>query len=133
MEITQLKINSEKSADGVWVDLDETTKILVARIGNPKYNKVFTSLSARDKQMIAANTLSDTTASKIMNENIANNIILDWVGLTNDGKKWPCTLENKMEILTNEDYIQLREIIMTSANNFELFRADVQKEDEKKS
>jgi len=64
---------------------------------------------------------------KVMIEIVAKSILLDWVGLIEDGgKAIPCSFENRVQVLTKYD--EIFSLVLECAADASLFREDDEEE-----
>jgi hypothetical protein len=121
--------NKTDEIEGKWNDIGDGIQILVARIGNPEYQKEFQRISKPHKRALRRGSLNDEVAERLLIKVMAKNILLDWKGLEEDGVVVPYSYDNAIRILT--EYKDLRDYVSDIANEMESFRADEDEEAEK--
>ena len=121
--------NKVAEIEGKWNDIGDGIKLLVARIGNPEYQKEFQRISKPHKRALRRGSLNDEVAERLLIKVMAKNILLDWKGLEEDGVVVPYSYDNAIRILT--EYKDLRDYVSDIANEMESFRADEDEEAEK--
>lgn len=119
MKLSDFATNKELEVNGVWHDLGDKTRVLVARAGNKKYTEALRSrmekyqnrLARRDKTM-------EPIAEKILTECMAKYILLGWENLEDENKKIiPYSVEKAIEILSDEKYKDFRDLIELLSND----------------
>ena len=121
--------NKTDEIEGKWNDIGDGIQILVARIGNPEYQKEFQRISKPHKRALRRGSLNDEVAERLLTKVMAKNILLDWEGLEEDGVAVPYSYENAIRILT--EYKDLRDYVSDIANEMESFKAEEDEEAEK--
>jgi len=111
--------DTNKETDGIWQDFGDGIEMKVARIGNPKYQKLFQKLSKPHRKAIRRGTLKEDVAEKLMIECTAETILLDWRGIELDGKALPYSKDNAIMILT--EFKDLKEYVNDFANEMEAY------------
>ena len=121
--------DQDKEVNGVWEDFGEGCRILIARAGNKKYDKLFQRLVKPHRKAMRMGTLSDEVAEGIFIRTIAETIVLDWEGLEEDGVPVPYSVENAIRILT--EYEDLKKQIQEISDSIETYRLEVLEDSEK--
>lgn len=120
--------DSQKEIDGVWRDdIVAGSEFLIARIGNPNYQKRFNALSKPYRRAIKKGTLEEEVAEKLLIRCMAETILLGWKNVEVYGKKVNYSVENAVELLTK--FKDLREEINDVANAMEIYKQEEQHED----
>ena len=121
--------NKVAEIEGKWNDIGDGIELLVARIGNPEYQKEFQRISKPHKRALRRGSLNDEVAERLLTKVMAKNILLDWEGLEEDGVAVPYNYDNAVRILT--EYKDLRDYVSDIANEMESFKAEEDEEAEK--
>lgn len=116
----QFNVDTSLEEKGVWIQMDEETKVLIARNGNAKYREVMTRRTAPFKAAIRNNILPEKTAEKILIEAMADAILLGWEGMKENGAEIPYTRDKAVEMLTK--YKEFRDFISETASQVELYK-----------
>jgi len=124
MDLKQIAINPKKEKDGVWVDLDEETQLLIGRLNSPQYNRTAERLRKPYRRQIENGSLSDKKKSQIAAELYTKTILLDWKGLKINGKVINYSEKVCKEILANDEYQPFFSIVSGFAADEELFRQE---------
>ena len=121
--------NKNAEIEGIWQDIGDGVSLLIARIGNPQYQKEFQKIAKPHRRALRRGTLSDEVAEKLLIKAMAKNILLDWKGLEEDGEPIPYSYENAVRILT--EYKDLRDYVSDMANEIDAFKLEDDEEAEK--
>jgi len=122
LDINEFKTDRQLEEEGVWVPVDGAgAKIKVARINNPRYKKYFQRITKPYRRQIRSGNLSEDLAEKLLVDALANTILLDWEGLTKGGKKFPYTVDNARQLLSESP--DFRDLVSDAAGEMESFRA----------
>jgi len=121
--------NKESEIEGIWNDMGDGIEVLVARIGNPEYQKAFQAISKPHRRAIRRGTLNDEVAEKLLVKAMAKTILLDWKGIEEDGAPIPYSYENAMRILM--EYKDFRDYVSDIANEMEGYKDEEDEESEK--
>ena len=90
--------------EGVWFEIAEGVKFLMARAGgaNKKYNRVFQSLMKPHMRAYRNGTLDDAVSNKIMRQAFAKGVLLDWEGVQDEsGNTLEFSYDNAMKLFTD--------------------------------
>lgn len=123
MKISSLAVDKKKEEEGVWSDIGEGAKILVARSGNSKYQECL-RLSIRPHQnRLRRNSLPDDVLENLTINAMSRHILLDWSGILDDQNE-PIThsIEMAKDLLT--DYPEFREIVSSASSDFESYKLE---------
>lgn len=121
--------DEQKEIEGVWIEIGENAELLIARAGNPKYNKLLEKLQKPHRAAIARDRLPINVARKMIIEVLAETVLLDWKNIEYDGHL-EYSKENALMLLTKlKDF---RELVSDLAREEANFRA-VQEEDDIKN
>jgi len=116
--------NKKLEVEGVWVELDPASSVLIARLGNKNYRETVKDLTGPYRLQIQNGTLPDHLNEKIAIEALATDVLLDWNGIEVNGKSVPYSKEKAIELLT--DMPDFREVIARMASNIELFQQKIE-------
>ncbi len=103
---------------GVWVEIDEKSKIKVARLGNLKFREFSRKLQNNAK--IATKYKIDDFNQNDLVKLLANTILLDWEGIELNGEVLPYSIENAIKILT--EFKDFTNLVVELANQMETFK-----------
>ncbi len=124
MELNNIRLDLKKQSEGTWIDVDGTTQVLIARMNNPKFKRMFEKLAAPYRSAIKRNFTDDDIAEDIMTKVIAKTILLGWKGLTRDGKEVVYSVKEAELILSTPELATFKDLVIESANDEENFRAE---------
>ena len=122
MDLAEVKVDRKTQNEGVWVAHDMTTSFLIARMGNPKFKTRFNSLMAPHQRKYEAGKLDMEMQGQIMARAVSETILLDWKGLTLDGKEIKYSKEKAFEILSDATAEEFLALILEYAQDNERFR-----------
>jgi len=129
MEIVkQFAVDKEKESSGVWVPIGENARLKIARANNPNFKRLFRKLIAPYTAAIRTNSLPDDVDDEIMIKAIAETILVDWDGITENGAPVPYSVEKAIEYLKHEPF---RDMVTTFSRDLELFKQAQDEETEK--
>ena len=122
MKVSRFKTNAAKEQNGVWVDIGEGAKLLVARVNNSHYRSVLLRRSKPVAAQMRTGTLPEDKARAILEQCYADAILLDWEGLEDDdGNALEYSKEQALELLRMKDFF---EMVENFAMNAELYREE---------
>lgn len=133
MDLSVFETDKDLEVSGVWVDLDkgDGSALLIARIGNTRFNTAVRERMRPYRRMIQSGKMSEDTQEEILTEVMAETILLDWKNIKLNGKtlkyspKQACDLMRKLP--------DFRELVTEIANSMDTFRKEEVEEDEKNS
>lgn len=131
MDFAKLKSDPIREQEGAWIELGDGAAILVARMGNPAYEKCLRRLRRPLQSAIRAKTVTDDQILKIVIRASAEFILLDWRGMFEDGKPLAYSVDVAERILT--EVKDFREMVYGFAADAEIYRQEETEEDAKKS
>ena len=132
MEFNNYKVDSAKSEDGVWMEHDGA-QFLIARFGNIKFVNYLEKLRRPYERVISNGTISNDKLTEIGCRAIAKYILLDWKGLTVNGKEVPYSEDKAFELLIMPNAEEFRNLISNLSQDVEQYREDSVSKLEKKS
>lgn len=131
MKFSEFGIDQGKATDGVWHDIDETTAVKVARLGNKKFQRRAEALRKPYQFQIDNKTIDDGLLEKITTQAIAETIVVDWKGFEDeDGNAVPYSPEAAFEYLMK--YEEFKRHVLNWATNTATYK-DKQAEDDEKN
>tara|TARA_Y100001938_G_scaffold150167_2_gene239913 strand:- start:1973 stop:2419 length:447 start_codon:yes stop_codon:yes gene_type:complete len=114
--------DSDAEAEGQWIEWSEGTRLKIARLGNPNYNRLLQAKMKPVRHLRDRGTLPDAESSRILCEVIAETIITDWEGVEYEGKELSYSRENALMLLT--ELKDFREDVITVATEQSVFRSE---------
>lgn len=106
--------------EGKWFDFGDGARMLIARIGNDKYKKVFAEKTKPYAVQMRTNTLSENIAERLICESMAAAILLDWEDVYEEDKPLPYNYQNAVRVLTRLP--EFRKTVYALADDIENFR-----------
>ena len=128
---SKFKTNEDKERDGVWVSLDGEGRIRIARTNNPLYREAMLRKMNRYKMAAKSKVIPDDAWLDIVNELIAETILVDWEGITEKGEPLSYSVENAKRVLT--ELKDFREMVLSIADNMDNFKEELDEGTEKNS
>ena len=128
---SKFKTNEDKERDGVWVSLDGEGSIRIARTNNPLYREAMLRKMNRYKMAAKSKVIPDDAWLDIVNELIAETILVDWEGITEKGEPLSYSVENAKRVLT--ELKDFREMVLSIADNMDNFKEELDEGTEKNS
>lgn len=125
------KTDELKEREGIWEDLGEGAKVLIARIGNKNYTEAYRKVPKGVRRMIERGALMDSKVDDLICELIAATILLDWKEIEMSGKVVKYSPENAKKLLL--ELPEFREFIWEIANDFQRFHDEGTDADAKNS
>ena len=125
------KFGTDKKAEseGRWVSIGENGRLLLARIGNPKFDQLQRELLEPYKTEIRAGTFSVEKRNELFRQAVSRTILLGWEGIKYNGEELPYSPEKAFEILMALP--DFAELVVRLANDLETFRAGAVEESKK--
>ncbi len=118
----------EKSElEGIWEDVGEGAKVLVARVGNKQYTERFKRLGKGLQRQLDRGTMPEDKQAAILISILADTILLDWEGFADEGKTLPYSKENAKAML--KKYPDFRQFVWDIANDSENYRVKDREDD----
>lgn len=120
----QFQTDEQAEVEGVWIPLDATAKIKVARLGNARHQ-------AATKRLLApyvtagmrVTDIPDDQYNDVSREAMAEAILLDWDGIVNDrNEPVPYSKAEGLAALKMKDFYKLVERLAGSMENFRVAR-----------
>ena len=123
MKITQFRTDPKKEQEGVWIDIGDGGRLLIARLGNRKYQ-------ARQRELIKPHVRAVRTGSlpiekqlEILLRNYSENVLMGWEGIQDEaGVDVPYSPEKAYEYLT--ELRDFRDMVTEFASEQALYRAE---------
>jgi hypothetical protein len=109
--------------DGVWIQLGENARILIARLNNPAYDKLRKRLT-RPFANFRGGTIPEEDALRIFRQCMSETIILDWDGIALGGKPLPYSKANALKLLT--EYKDFADFVAGQAANIQNFQDETE-------
>ena len=126
------KTDKAKEQDGAWFPLDEHSKLLIARLNNPRYQAAIQKKANRYKVAAKVKAIPEDVWEDLMNEVIAETILLDWTGITDKGEPLSYSVDNAKRMLS--EYPDFRNtIVLATAGEMDNFKEELDENTEKNS
>ena len=97
--------DEQAEINGVWRDLGDGAKVLIARAGNQAFKDLTAKLYEQNKETLDADTPEARALNKkLMSAVLARTILLGWQGITEDGQTVPYSHDKAEEYLNFTDF-----------------------------
>ncbi len=126
-KLSEFKQDTGKAESGVWVcGVMGNIDVKIARFNNPAFVKMFQKLT---KQYRNLKTISDDVSKDIVNQCIANTVLLGWRNIqAEDGSDVPYSVEAAVALLADPENIEFYRVVTDLSNEAEVFRKEVVEE-----
>lgn len=124
MDIKKTRTNKEREENGVWVDFDDETSLLIARYMNPHHKKFSKKAMSPLKRQMRANTLPDKTYDAIEVKGMANHVLLDWKGMKDNGKKLAYSVKEAERLLGDPALDWFADFVREVSQDISLYREE---------
>lgn len=122
--------NEQLEEKGVWHEIGEGAKVLVARNGNKNHTEELKRLMAPYRRQIQLGKLPDEVYKKISIEAMARTILLDWSGFEDDtGKELKYSFEAASDLLTRLN--DFRNVITSFSDEMDAYQQVAEEDAEK--
>ena len=113
-DLDQQFFDPEMSEHGVWIDFYSGSRLKLTSVENKKYKATLARLGKRYRlQLDSSNEDSFELVNKITCEALANHVLLDWEGITINGKDTPYSPKVGQEALMKSQ--KLRDFVQEQA------------------
>ena len=114
--------DKQKELEGTWEEVGGGARILIARVGNPNFAKAFRQLPRSVRRLLDMGSLPESQGEDLLADLMANSIILNWDGFSDEGKALPYNKANVKKMLIK--YPDFREFIWQLASDRQLFQEE---------
>lgn len=121
-------IDQEKATGGVWFPVADG-HVLIARMNNPNFKKILRKKTELFQVRMAKSNLTDEENETILNEVMAEAIVLDWKNFTDGGKKVPYSSGAALKLLTK--YEEFRSFVAENSQRMDVFKTQSDQSTEK--
>lgn len=133
MDLAKFRTDKSLEDEGVWNSIGGDARIKLARIGNRRYRDALQARLKPHRRAIRAGTLPEEVTEALMTEVIAETVIQDWKNVELNGEPVPFSPQAALDILSDPEMKDLRDMIVELASDMELYRARDLEEAEKNS
>lgn len=131
MDLNQYAFDEDLAENGRVVHLDKTSSLTICRWGNKKFLAMFSELmkpygNARSQQFNRLE-MDGSEQSEIMLQVVAKTVLVDWEGMTDDGKKLKYSPENAIRMFRKYDSF-LGDVVKVAQEDAN-FKSDVMEEE----
>jgi hypothetical protein len=120
MDIGEVIADESLQETGIWIPYRDGAEFLIAYSGRKKYRDKLGKVSARARRMNRGRDLGTAEIDSVTVEAMIDTVLLDWKGITKDGKPYTYTKENAEWWLRRSP--ELRDFIFGEATNLANFQ-----------
>lgn len=131
MEFKSFQTDESKENEGVWVPVEKDVAIKIARAFNKHFVQRYRNLPRAVQKRIQDGTISSRRDEEVFCELLAETVVVDWKGFTDDGKLVPFSRDNAEKFLLK--YKEFRAFAWELANDMALFKLEENEDDAKNS
>jgi hypothetical protein len=124
---TEFGTDEKSELEGVWEEVSEGARVLVARVGNDRFTERYKRLGKGLQRQIDRGTLPKDKSQAIFIAILADTILLNWEGLVDE--KVPIEYSKENARLMLKKYPDFRQFVWDIANDAELYRIKERDED----
>ncbi len=99
MDISNAFAAPELEQDGVWIDYRDDSRIKIARLGNPVWQRRYDAAMKPFRRLERDGKLAADKQTEIICRSYAQAILLDWQSFESDGKPYPYSEDNAYRLL----------------------------------
>jgi len=126
MKISAFKTDRAREREGVWVDIGDGARVLIARLNNERHKQTFLEVAKPYKVQLRNGTLQEDVAARLLRQCYSKAILLGWEGMQDDeGNDIPYSEEKAEEFLAIPDFMSMVE---EYASSRELYRREEQEQ-----
>lgn len=133
MDLATFRTNKSLENEGAWTHLAGNARVKLARIGNRRYRELLQTKLKPHRRAIRAGTMPEEVTEALMTEVVVETVLLDWENVELNGEAVPFSRPAALDILSDPEMKDLRDMIVELAGDMELYRAKDLEEAEKNS
>jgi hypothetical protein len=130
MDLSEFDYDRRLAEEGVWVPLDATTSLRLARLGNPRFRAALAREQEPYRLALRAGTLDEAAQERIMVRALAEGVLLDWRGMSQGGTELAYSTSEAERVLAS--FPDFRELVVKLAGMRRWYR-EAEIEDAKKN
>jgi hypothetical protein len=132
-DLKEFTTDETKELEGVWVyfDIEETQGLLVARAWNENFMRAFRKFPRGFQNRVRTGSVDKKTDKKVWHKLLSETILLDWKGISDEGKVLKYDPKVAADKLTK--YKGLASFVWETASEESLYMNEQEEEDEKNS
>lgn len=77
----------KKEIEGEWIEIAEDASLLIARVGNPNFQKAYAKIPAAIKKLLDDDPGGDGKTNPYLAGVVARTVLLGWKGIADEGEK----------------------------------------------
>ncbi len=131
-KLTTLRLDSDKSLSGIWVDYGLGIRFRIARWGSPRVQSYLGEMqSQRRADLIDPKSArARKVGEEMVRRTLAFRVLTGWENIEDDaGEPIPFSGEKAYEILSDPAYEEIADFVTRVAHDAEAFRVQIESED----
>jgi hypothetical protein len=125
VKLNSLKVDPQRSNEGVWFDWTQGVRLLIARIGNASFDSRLRELM--DGEKAAGN--EDISRENLTMMAVAETVLLGWEGIEDDdGEPLEWSVETSYALLSDEALADLYKFVIIKASEVAHYRFKADKD-----
>lgn len=80
----QFGTDKKKEVEGVWFDITDDIKMLLARYGNPRFKQLVQKFNKPIRSKLRTGTATTEEVNKVLAKAMSQSVVLDWKGVTDE-------------------------------------------------
>lgn len=122
MDMRKTRVNTELAKEGVWVPLDDASRLKIAQWLNPQHKKYIQNALDPYQRALRTGTMDPIVSERIEAEAIAHTILLDWENMEDGGVPVPYSVEQAARWLRDPEISWFTEFVKEQSMNMKNFR-----------
>jgi hypothetical protein len=131
MDIKTSFADPKNEVQGVWMDYRDGSRVKLARLGNPAFQKLFDKMRRPYLDMIRRDKMPPERETHILCQCYARTLLLDWEGFEDGGKPLPYSEDAAERLLVA--HMDFRNDVTRLAAEEEFFKRQTVEDSEKNS
>lgn len=120
---TEFGTDKARETDGVWRDVGDGARLLIARANNPEYTAELRRLLKPHTVAVRRETIKADVLDPILTRALAVGVLKGWEGVSIGGKALKYSEENALKVMT--DYPDFRALVVELSEQREAYLAEV--------
>jgi len=134
-KLDSLKVDDTLQTEGVWTELFPGLQVRIARLGNPKCEKLLQKLRKPHLRTLRKGQISEELADSLLKQAMAKTVLLDWKGLVVTGENGedvsiPYSPEQALKFFQDKSIPDFFDAVLEFSRNAQNFHEDDKEETE---
>lgn len=131
LDISRYQTDLNKEVEGIWVPIQGGARLLLARAGNDRWNRLYNALPRTVRQELDDGMTTDDENLHHIAHILSETVLLGWEGLTENGEPVSYSKEKAYEWMKRKDLKDFTMTVLRLAQERQLFAAKQDEEDSK--